>query len=162
MSRFVLEDREYYTVAPHSDIPIVEGGLASVKKIDVYYIDINRAYKENLKGIILYDEDVINGEIANILATPLGSDQFEPTFGSNVPYRLMDPINDITAWLLYTDTIGALNTWMVQKGVITLVNPSSYIVPIDGNPDREGYEINMVYRNNMTKVLTSFHSFILR
>lgn len=162
MGRFTLQKQDYYTASPVSDIPIVEGGLSGGRKLDIYYVDINTAFKRNLKGLILYDEDVVKGEIANILSTPLGSDHFEPTYGSNVPYRLMDPINNVTSWLLENDTISALNKWLQEPGVISMQLSNSYVIPINNNPDSEGYEIKFTYRVNKTKVISQFHSFLLR
>lgn len=162
MSRFSLKPdySDYYSMAPVSDDAIVPGGLISTKKLDIYFIDINSNYRLDLKGLIIYDEDVIRNQISNILATPLGSDAFEPTYGSNLPYRIHDPITDATAFLLYNDTIDAIGNWMRSK--ITVLPAQSYVRPIDGDPDNDGYEINLIYYNNTTKAIAAYNGFILR
>lgn len=162
MSSRFTQIPDYYTIEPESDDPIQPGGLNIPRKVDVYFIDVNVDYKQNLKGLIVYDEDVVKMQIANIMATPLGSDHFEPTYGSNVPYRLMDPINAITGRLLYNDTIGALHTWMELTGRIRIDRTNSDIIPIDNNPDNEGYQVTMYYTVLKTSVIASFRAFLLR
>lgn len=161
MSRFVVNP-DYYTVEPQSDDPIIQGGLTRVKKLNVYYIDINSSYKIDTKGIIVYDDDVVNMQIANIFATPIGSDDFEPTFGSNLPYRLFDPITDLTSYLMFNDSIGALTTWMQNPGRLVINSPASYIRPINNDPDTEGYEIKISYALPQVPALSFFQGFILR
>ena len=162
MSRFTQKP-DYFTAAPNSDLPFEPGGLNIPRKIDIYYIDINVSFRyQDLQGLIVYDEDVVKRMVANILATPIGSDHFEPTFGSNIPYRLMDPISDKTSWLLYQDSIGALNTWLEERRIITLHKPACYVRPIDNNPDLEGYEIQMTYTIIKSSVVAQFNSFLLR
>ncbi len=161
MSRFI--DRpDYYTVEPFSDDPIVTGGLVRTKKLNVFYVDVNSGYKQNLKGLVIYDDDVVSQQVANIFATPLGSDPFEPTFGSNVPYRLFEPINDMTAFLLYADCISALIQWMQKPGRILVNTASSFVRPINNDPDTEGYEVKMVYSIVQAKALSFFHGFIIK
>lgn len=161
MSRFTQKP-DYYTSAPNSEIPIVPGGLNLPRKLDIYYVDLNRSYIQDLKGLIVYDEDVVKRMVANILATPLGSDDFEPTYGSNVPYRLMDPINDKTSWLLHIDTIQALTTWLEDRNIISLDKSKCYVRPADNNPEIEAYEIQMVYTILKSSVVASFNSFLIR
>ncbi len=159
MSRFSVKP-DYYTVAPVSDDAIVTGGLILTKKLDIYFIDINSNYRMDQKGLIIYDEDVIKNQIANILATPLGSDHFEPTYGSNLPYRIHDPVTNSTAFLLYNDTIDAISKWMRSK--ITVLPAQSFVRPIDNDPDNDGYEIRLIYYINNTKAIASYDGFILR
>lgn len=161
MSRFIV-DPSYYTVEPFSDDPIVQGGLTRVTKLNIYYIDINSQYKVDTKGLIVYDEDVTNMQIANIFATPIGSDDFEPTFGSNLPYRLYDPINDVTSYLMYNDTIAALTKWMQNPGRLVINLPTSYVRPINNDPDNEGYEIKISYSLPNVPALKFFHGLMLR
>lgn len=158
-SRFTVKP-DYYSDVPVSDIPIIPGGLAIVQKLDVYYIDVNATYSLDRKGLIVYDEDVIKRMIANIMSTPLGSEHFEPTYGSNVPYRLMDPISNSTSFLLFNDTIGALKRWM--KGLISVNIQSSYIRPVDDNPDSEAYEIRLYYSVLKAKVIGQYNAFLVR
>ena len=159
MSRF-SQSPDYYSSVPYSDIPIVPGGLNRTKKLNTYYIDINSEYSVNQKGLIVYDTDAIKNQISNILATPLGSDHFEPTFGSNLPYRLYDPITSGTAFLIYNDTIGAVSRWMGDR---IAVNQALTIVrPMDNDPDSEGYEIRMPYQILFNKVIAEFSAFVLR
>jgi len=159
MSRFSVKP-DYYSEVPYSDLPIQPGGLNRTKKLNIYYIDINSSYRQDQKGLIVYDEDAIKVQIANIMSTPLGSDHFEPTYGSNVPYRLQDPINERTSFLLRNDTIGALGKWMA--GRITVNAALSTVRPIANDPDAEGYEVKIYYSIIKANVIAEFHSFVLR
>lgn len=161
MSRFTQKP-DYFTQAPDSENPIVPGGLNMPRKLDIYYIDINCNYLKDLKGLIIYDEDVVKVEVANILATPLRSDHFEPTFGSNIPYRLQDPISDKTSWLLTNDSIEALTFWLEERGVIRLQKNLCYVRPALNMPDMEAYEIKMVYTILKNSVVATFNSFLIR
>lgn len=158
MSRFTLAP-DYYTNASTSDDPIITGGM-KVRKLDIYYIDINTNYRVNQKGLIIYDEDVVKNQIANILATPIGSDAFEPTYGSNLPYRIQDPITDTTSFLIYNDTIAAISKWLGDR--ITVMTSQSYVRPLNGEIDSEGYEIRLIYYMNKTRAIAEFSSFLLR
>lgn len=162
MSRFTQKP-DYYTDSPVSENPIEPGGLLLPKKKNVYYMDVNRSYKyHDLKSMIVYDEDAVNRFIANILLTPLGTDSFEPTFGSNVPYRLMDSVSNITAHLLKSDSMAALTEWLVKPEVIVLYQQSSYVRMLQDEPEGEGYEIKIVYSIQKTKVLREFHQLLLK
>lgn len=162
MSRF-SQKPDYYTAHPNSDLPIVPGGLNLPRKLDVFYIDVNRTFQyQDQKGLIVYDDDVVKRMVGNILSTPLGSDHFEPTFGSNLPYRLQDSITDKTAWLIYIDTIQALGIWLENQNVIALHKPACYVRPAYNNPDMEAYEIKMTYTILKTTVVSSFNSFLIR
>lgn len=159
MSRFSNKP-DYYSEVPYSDLPIITGGLARVTKLNIYYIDVNVNYTVDQKGLIVYDTDAIKNQMSNVLATPIGSDHFEPTYGSNLPYRLYDPITAGTAFLIYSDTISALQKWMGNR---ILINQAlAFVRPIDNDPDSEGYEIRMPYQILYNKVIAEFHSFVLR
>ncbi|QXV74126.1 putative outer wedge baseplate protein and lysozyme protein [Rhizobium phage RHEph12] len=159
MSRFTVKP-DYYSDSPVSDDPIVPGGLNLVRKLNIYYEDINVNYLRDKKGLVVFDDDVTKMQISNVLATPIGSEHFEPTYGSNVPYRLMDPISNITTYLLMNDTIGALGIWMGSR--ITVNRATSSVQPIQGDPDSEGYEIRLYYSLNRTRVINEYHAFLLR
>lgn len=159
MSRF-SQKPEYYSDVGYSDLPIITGGLTRVKKLNIYYIDLNVNYTADQKGLIVYDTDAVKNQISNILATPLGSDDFEPTYGSNLPYRLYDPITASTAHLLYTDTISALKIWM--GGRIIINQSAAFVRPIDNDPDSEGYEVRVPYQIAFNKVIAEYSAFVLR
>ena len=85
------------------------------------------------------EDNVYKKQIRHLLSTPVGSEDFEPTYGSNVPYRLHEPICDLTAYLLETDTIIAFSRWLRNK--VILVNPR--IIPY---PENDMYVAMLPFR----------------
>lgn len=80
----------------------------------LFYSDINVLYYSpgNTKGIVLSNLDAVSIKIIHILGTNIGSYEFEPTFGSNLPYLLWEPCDEITGWKLRTATVEALSKWL--------------------------------------------------
>ena len=111
-------------------------------------IDVNPYYQSNQDRLLLRDTDAIKQKIRNILSTPIGSEYFEPEYGSMIPYRIHDPINDGTAWILRTDTVIALQRWM--GNLITVDMAKVKVALLYDTPDGEGYYIFIPYRINET------------
>jgi phage baseplate assembly protein W len=84
--------------------------------------DVNPDYALlNNNNILVEDDEALRKQIRHLLSTPIGTEDFEPTYGSNLPFRLMDPIGDLTAYLMETDVILAIRKWLGNK--ILLINP---------------------------------------
>lgn len=143
-----------------SQLPFVSRRLGRAQLLDIYFMDVNSTFRQDNKELIIYDQDAINRQITTILSTPLRSEDFEPTFGSLLPYRLFDPIGNITAYLLRSDTIDAIGTWM--KGRITMNMAQTDVSIINDNPDYEGYIITMPYRINRTNSVVTYSMAYLR
>ena len=122
-----------------------------------FSLDINASYGLDKYQLLVQNEVSVKKQILNILGTPTGTEDFMPLYGSNLPYRLFDFINDISAHFMYLDTIQALNTWM--KGRIQLLSPQTQIVPL---ATEEGYEINLVYKILISQQTTEFQFEMLR
>lgn len=73
--------------------------------------DVNMFVNTTNKGTLLYDRDVIQQSILNILTTPLGSRYRLPTYGSNLPSLLQENISDETIYAAKAYTIQALQRW---------------------------------------------------
>lgn len=132
-----------YTIA-HT--PRLNTGIANGKII--FYKGINPNFRNEikLKPLILNDIDAIQAQMINILKTPIGSEYFMPDFGSNIYYRLGDPINMETSFLLEQDTVEALSKWM--GGHIEVYLNSSYVTPIY---EEDAYDIAVAYSPIFTK-----------
>ena len=77
-----------------------------------------------------------------------------------IPYRLFDPINEMTAFLIYTDTIEAVRKWMGNS--VTVFEDQAYVTPVNNDPDSEGYEVVLPYLVNMNKSVGTYHAILLR
>jgi phage baseplate assembly protein W len=82
------------------------------------YQDINGMFGVNSHDLVVTEARAINIQIRNVLLTPIGSEPFEPEFGSRVPFLLWDPLNAMTAWRLESQTYVALERWMPHLQVV--------------------------------------------
>ena len=114
--------------------------VASTKA--VRFRDINCDYTIDQNDITVDDHAAIQHRIRHLLSTPLGSEIFEPNFGSNLPYRIMDPITPTTGFILETDTIVAIAKWMSSE--IT-IGANVRIEPLEVD---DGYLITIPYYTN--------------
>ena len=78
------------------------------------FYDLNTFYYSQSPIILVQDLDIINGEIYNVATTKIGEEWWEPTYGSNIPNRIFDPMNNVTAWHLEHDLHDALILWVPQ------------------------------------------------
>lgn len=143
-----------------SQLPFVKRRLGRPTLVNVFYSDVNSGFRQNKDDLIVTDDRAIDLQINNILSTPLRSDEFEPEFGSMLPYRLQDLIQSRTAYLLRNDTIEALRKWMGRH--ISLDLTKSSVRVIDDNPDYEGYLIDIRYQINKTGVVHQYSMAFVR
>lgn len=125
----------------HGERPNVK---ATIHPAKLKFRDVDCDYGLNRKhSSLLVDNNlaVIN-HIKNLLSTPVGTEDFEPTYGSNLPYRIMDPVNIYSAFNIETDVIVALITWMSDR--IRIILSDSFITPLDSG---DGYLIQITYVN---------------
>tara|TARA_B100001146_G_C16026978_1_gene367600 strand:+ start:113 stop:547 length:435 start_codon:yes stop_codon:yes gene_type:complete len=116
----------------------------------VFIRDINPDFTQNGGNNLVTEDDIaIQKQLRHLLSTPLGSEDFEPTFGSDLPYRLMDPICDLTSFLMETDIILSVVNWMSNK--IILVNPR-----IHPYPDQDYYLAVLPYRKVVDGSLSTY------
>lgn len=134
--------------------PRLNTGVANEKII--FYKGLNPNFRNELriKPLILKDIDAIQAQMINILKTPIGSEYFLPDYGSNIYYRIGDPMNAETAYLLELDTISALSKWMA--GHIEVFLNSSYVTPIY---EEDAYDIAVAYAPVFTKAETGTLNF---
>jgi len=158
--RFDKLDALKYIKASGSELPFNTSTLSVPVPTIIYYSDINNMFSLDGDEVVVIEYEAVNRQITNILSTPLGSESFEPTFGSLLPYRLFQTVSPVTAWVIENDTIEALKKWM--GGRITVNGPSSYVRPLYGDPDNEGYEINLTYSINRTGKSSNYNAAILR
>ncbi len=125
--------------------------MGSVKIIQTGYTwsDANTQIGQNGLSDIVYDYDSINNSIFNILGCPLGTRGWHPTFGSELPMLIWEPIDVITAMEIKRATIDALQKWEPR---ITLVAGQSSVTPLT---DNTGYAVVLTYKVNLTNVINS-------
>lgn len=133
--------------------------LAELPSTKLYFIDVNPDFGSDGKDELVYENDAIKVQIRNILSTPTGSEQFEPEYGSLLPWRLFEPINARTAWQIENDTLIAVNRWMA--GRIKLTRQQCYVRPLDEGIG-DGYYISLVYTILRTKVLAEYKFSVYR
>lgn len=106
--------------------------------------DINSHYGTagDRYGLLVEDDEAIRKQMLNVLGTPLGSDDLEPSYGSRFPWRLYEPISPFTTYLLETDTVLALSRWM--RGVIQLVIPGAEVIALPEDVG-DGYMVSIPY-----------------
>lgn len=108
----------------------------------VRFRDIDCDYKvyPTHNKIIVDNDAALHNQIKNLLSTPLESEDFESGYGSNLPYRIMEPISPLMSYLMEMDTIVALSTWMSDR--LRVVIPGAQIEPLY---DDDGYHIELPY-----------------
>ncbi len=108
-------------------------------------VGINAYYGLSSDQIIVTDYDVITSEIYNVLTTVIGEEEWEPTYGSAIPNRLFDPVDNITAMTIKTDLYLALREWVPQ---ITVDLAGTSVTPI-GDGNQRGYDVVIAWRDNI-------------
>lgn len=118
----------------------------------VYYGDINADYANtsNLPFSIT-DEDAVNKQIANILGTQLGTEYFEPLYGSQIPNLLFGSVSTGTAFRIQTFILTSLGNWMANRIV---VNPRQTSCTADFS--LPGYNVNIYYTVSYSGVPNAF------
>lgn len=108
----------------------------------IRFRDVNCDYRMDSKQtqLIVDNHLAIRNQLKNLLSTPVGSEDFEPTYGSDLPLRIMEPITALTGYLIETDTLIAISRWMRDR--IRLVLPGASVTPL---VDEEGYNITLPY-----------------
>lgn len=132
--------------------------LAPLPKGRLFFLDVNKNYGEGGdQRSLLSEDDAIKGQIGSILSTPLGSEPFEPEFGSLLPWRIHEPINQMTAWLIENDTITAVSRWLVSR--IKVARDQCFVRPLE---TEEGYAINLTYQVLRTKAIVEWNFSVYR
>ena len=133
--------------------------LSVLPATNIYFVDINTEF-DTQNPTLLYEDSAIRSQIKNILSTPIGTEDFEPEYGSNLPFRLFEPITPVTSWLIENDTLIAVNRWMA--GRISLSRNDCSVQPLEFNQGLDGYYIRMRYRNVRTNVVTTWQFSVYR
>lgn len=84
----------------------------------------------------LWDIPVINQSIELILGTLIGERFFNPMFGSNLPLRIFENIDESTGEQIIEDVIGAIKRWedriyIIEEEVRLTVSPDEHFIIID-------------------------------
>lgn len=132
-------------------------GKVRFRTKEPFSLDINPDFTLDENQLLVEDAVAVKKQILNILGTPIGTEDFLPRYGSNLPYRLYDFINDVTAHLMYLDTVAALNTWMGNR--IQILSQGTDIIP---TVEEDGYQINLSYVIIRSRQTTQFQFEMLR
>ena len=122
-------------VISESNLPYDQSGLtkrtrqpSAIDTFEFYYSDINSGIETNNLPFLLYDNAAIFVQIGNVLETAIGSDPFEPEFGSELPLLINEQMSSKTAWRLETATFRALNRWMADR--LTVLTAQARFTPM--------------------------------
>jgi len=140
----------------HSQRPNVKAAIQPAK---LRFSDVDCDYGISRKhSDLLVDNNLaITNHIKNLLSTPIGTEDFEPGYGSNLPYRIMDPVNIYSAFNIETDTIVALMTWMSDR--IFVILSDTFVTPLDSG---DGYLIQITYVNIIDNATGLFRQEVVR
>lgn len=127
--------------------------------ISIKFRDIDCDYRTTAKNnALLIDNDAaIRNQIRNLLSTPTGTEDFEPGYGSDLPYRIMEPISSVTAFFIEQDIILSINNWM--RNIIRIVVPGATVTPL---PSEDGYHIDLPYIRNYDSKSSTYAFDVLR
>lgn len=92
----------------------------------VYYSDANADLGLITNALpVVTDADAIGQQILQVLLTPIGSEEFEPTFGSNLPFMLFEPNNAESLTNLELGARQALSKWLGSRLIFTNISASA-------------------------------------
>jgi len=83
------------------------------------------------------DVDAINGSIIHIIRTQRGERVFQSSFGSTIYHSLFEPMSTETRVILEASIEEAINTFEPRVDLQG--------VKVTADPDRNGYEVTIVY-----------------
>lgn len=140
MSVFDLTDSNLFVQTTTGENITQASSQLAPTRLEVYFKDINNDFRRTSSALIVKGRSAIDGQLSNLLATPIGSEPFEPTYGSDLPLRIFEPIDRISAATIEQDTIRAVHRWM--SSVITVSLANTFVIPLE---TEEGYRINLPY-----------------
>jgi phage baseplate assembly protein W len=109
------------------------------KLVKILYLDLNSQYTEDGQQLVLENIAAVNGEILNLIMTPIGSRHFEPEVGSAIPDLLFDQPSTVTIWVMKNKLFEAITRWMPY---VQFDYKNSIIVPLQ---DSSGYYFRLIY-----------------
>ncbi len=74
--------------------------------------DVNLEYTRTSSQFISTDHNAVINMICNVLFTVPGERVFEPEFGSELPFLLHEPMNELTAWKIENESAYAISRWI--------------------------------------------------
>jgi len=114
----------------------------AVQPSRIRFRDVDCDYKvyATHNKLIIDNDPALHNQIKNLLSTPTDSEDFEPRFGSNLPYRILEPISPLMSYLIEMDTIVAISMWMSDR--LRVVIPGAKVEPLY---DEDGYNVELPY-----------------
>ncbi len=104
------------------------------------WVDVNSALGLNGKPELLTEAQAIYGSLYNLFMCQIGTRGWQPTYGSDLPKLLWEPIDEMTAQRIRIAILTAVKEWEPR---IELLPGLSRITP---NYVHVGYDIYLVYR----------------
>lgn len=103
-----------YTLAPQEPALPADDRLGRVRR--AFIIDVNVEFASgNPSDLIITDASAIEQEVLNVILTPIGTDEHEPTYGSQVPFLVYDPVTPTTARAMRTTILSAVKRWLRDR-----------------------------------------------
>ena len=123
----------------------------------VFYKDLNINFTPGVNDLVVYNDRAIWHKIFNVLGILVGEEHFEPSWGSDLPLRLFEPVTDRTAYLVYSDSLIAIDRFMETE--VSLIYSQSSVTPLD---DGEGYNVVLAFEQKKTRVVGTLNFELLR
>lgn len=151
-------------------IPFELANLADTKIFDpntvvfgrsYYYSDASPNFKDNAisDGLIQYDSDAVAGQIEIVIGTPVGSEPFEPTFGSNALDFVFENANQAQKSALELEILNSLREWLGDRldfFSVTVTSDDKHVDTYVAIPFRiKTSNVEKVYVGNLSNLKTS-------
>ncbi len=101
--------------------------------------DINANFGQNGLPLVIQDDNDIEGAIYNILTCPIGTRAWYPTFGSQLPFLLWEPVGTKTAIAIRVAAIQAIQKW---ESRVQVLGP---LTSVTVNASGTGYYVTIGY-----------------
>lgn len=125
-------------------------------KHEAYYRDVNNEWNSGSPELV-EDTEAVQKQIANLLGTPKGTEHYEPMYGSDLPYRIMDFIDPLRAYLVETDVFYAI--WLHMRDRVQIDYTRSRVTPLE---TEDGYLVDLTYMILRTSTLVTYKFEVVR
>lgn len=113
-----------FALAPKQDALSADERLGRSRRTFITDVNVEFA-SNNPRDLTLGDADAVEQEVLNVILTPIGTDEHEPTYGSQVPLLTFDPVTPSTARAIRTTINSAVRRWLRDRvaDFNVIVNP---------------------------------------
>lgn len=98
-----------------------------------YYSDANASVKQSAinSELLLYDGDDVGGQIELVISTPIGTEEYEPTFGCDATLSIFDNMNQTNINILELTILQSLKKWLSSR--LNFLSVTTFKIPDKGD-----------------------------